>query len=292
MTVSRILVVGAGSVLGYEIVRRLCEKGVSVQAAYRTERADIDKRLVSIGAKPAQLDLADEERAARLIRNNDAAIFTPILTVSKAAASFLREGQGAVFFSSNNVAVDSQTKTYARLLLAEAEVRRAAPAAHILRPTMIYGYPGDGNLSRLMQMMRRVPVVAAPGGGKALQQPVYYRDLAQIAAELLFAFDGAGASPVRAVAGPAPVSLRALYRTAAAAMGAKPLILPIPASPLAALLRLVERLGWKPGLTSAQLARASRDKTPVGVCVSLGATSLEEGLSALAQALDASRRGA
>ena len=289
MSIDRVLVVGAGSALGYEIVRILRAKGVAVKAAYRTKRQGLKERLDALGAGSAQLDLKDRAGLDNLLQDSDAAIFTPILTIAQNAARALRDHQRAIFFSSNNVAVDPEAEVYARLRAAEGAVLKAAPAARILRPTMIYGYPGDGNLSRLIQMMRRSPV-AFLADGDALQQPVYYRDLAEIAVNVLF--EPPEAPPIRAVAGPAPVSMRALYKAAANAARARPVVIPVPAAALAPAVRLVERAGLNLPLRAAQLARAGRDKTPASAPVLLGPTALEEGLQALAAALDGDRRGA
>lgn len=289
MANEKVLVVGAGGALGLEIVRALRGRGVRVQATCRSSRDGAGERLAALGADAAVLDLADLDMLEALLADNDAAIFTPILTVSKAAAQLLRDGRPAVFFSSNNVAVDPQAEVYAGLIDAEREVLNAAPAATILRPTMIYGHPGDGNLSRLMLAMRRLPIAPMPGG-RALQQPVYYGDLAEIAADALLApkID----ERVFAVAGPAPVSQRRLYKSVARAAGVDPLIISIPAGFLAPAFRLIETMGLKSPVTAAQLARAARDKAPTGAPVILGKTPLEEGLRSLAAALDACRPGA
>jgi nucleoside-diphosphate-sugar epimerase len=45
------------------------------------------------------------------------------------------------------------------------------------RPTMIYGDPGDRNLSRLLPLLRSTPVRPVPGG-RHLQQPVHAADVA------------------------------------------------------------------------------------------------------------------
>lgn len=290
MKIARVLVVGAGGALGFEIVRALRAKGVGVLATCRRERLEVRDRLLALGAEASMLDLADRARLESLLADCNAAVFTPILTVSKAAAAALREGQRALFFSSNNVMIDPQAEVYARLLQAETDVLNVAPAAAILRPTMIYGYPGDGNLSRLMAAMRRLPVVPLPGGG-ALQQPVYYRDLAGIAVDAL---PGLKVDErIFAVAGPAPISQRDLYKAAARAARASPAIVPVPAGFFAPALRLMEKTGLKPPVTAAQLARVRRDKTPASAApVILGTTPLEEGLAALAAALDARRPGA
>jgi nucleoside-diphosphate-sugar epimerase len=43
---------------------------------------------------------------------------------------------------------------------------------------MIYGAPGDRNLSRLLAVLARAPMLPVPGGGRHLQQPVQVADVA------------------------------------------------------------------------------------------------------------------
>ncbi len=288
---SLVLVVGAGGVLGREIVRILRGQGIDVVAAYRTRRAGLKETLAGWGAKPLQLDITDASALRRALEQADAAIFTPILTLSQSAAPLLGENMRAVFFSSNNVAIDPDAEVYARLAGAEQAVLNAATGAVILRPTMIYGYPGDGNMSRLIHWMRRSPVMPLPGNGAALQQPVYYRDLAKAAAQTVL--DTAPSARRYAVAGPEPIATRSLYDTVARAAGARPFIVPAPFSAFAPILRGAEAIGLKLPIKAAQLARAARDKTPPPeTAVILGDTGLDQGLAALTAALDDARRGA
>lgn len=280
MAVERLLVVGAGGAVGLEAARLAVERGVNVTATYRTNRSGVDDAIRACGARPQHADLRNPGAIKSLLADADAAIFTPILTVSALAAGLLDAGQPAVFFSSNNVAIDPQADDYARLLEAEGAVRAAAPQARILRPTMIYGYPGDGNLSVLMRKMRRWPLAPMMGSGGALQQPVYYKDLAQAAVDCLF--DAASAGTTRAVAGPAPVTKIALYQAVAAAARATPIIASVPSAPAAVMTRLFERMGLHFPVKSAQFRRADLDKIPLGAETTLTKTSLEEGLRALA----------
>lgn len=290
MAEKHILVVGAGGSFGFEIVQNLRALNHSVIATYRTPRAEAVKRLHDVGVQASQLDLADETALEAHLATADAAIFTPILTVSRIASALIADRFPAVFFSSNNAAIDFEADVYARLRAAEEEVHKSAPQAVILRPTMIYGYPGDGNLSRLMRTMRRSPIAPMPGDGKALQQPVYYKDLAKIACNI-----AVGASPpsnLCAVAGPRAVTQKALYEAVSKAAAARPLIAPTPARALSAILRVGQGLGLRAPLSSAQLARANRDKTPQGASIILGETTLIDGLAALARDLDAGVAGA
>jgi uncharacterized protein YbjT (DUF2867 family) len=152
---------------------------------------------------------------------------------------------------------------------------------------MIYGFPGDGNLSRLMTTMRSLPIAPMFGDGGALQQPVFYRDLGDITAGLLTAKEWRPGA--YAVAGPQPDTLRELYGHVRAAARATCAIAPIPPAPIAALTGLAEKIGLKPPLTRAQIARGKEDKTPRGDAPILANTPLKEGLDMLARALDESR---
>lgn len=290
MKIGKVLVAGAGGALGREIVSVLRGRGCAVAAAYRTPREGVEDGLRALGAEPLRLDLADTDQLALTLAAVDGAIFTPILTVSGSAAKCLRVDQRAVFFSSNNAAIDTHTEVYAQLRTAEEAVRQAAPHAAILRPTMIYGYPGDGNLARLMGAMRRWPFVPLPGDGAALQQPVYYRDLAAVAVDALL--DDSAAGRVRPVAGPQAVSQRALYEAVAQAAGVKLRTVSAPLGLGAAILGAAESAGLRPPVSAAQLRRAAADKTPQGADALLGRTPLEEGLKALVCALDGGAKGA
>ena len=282
-----ILVAGVGGAVGFEIVKSLRAKEYDVVATYRTSRASLDQRLRELGAQTAQWDIADQERGRALLADVDAAIFTPILTVSEKAAA-LAGDKPLVFFSSNNVEIDPEAAVYAELLAAEKRVKAVAPRATILRPTMIFGYPGDGNLSLLMRAMRRWPLLPIIGGGKALQQPVFFRDVADAAVECIETEDGG----IMAVAGPTVLSQRDLYGEVRAAAGARCFILTVPAALAGAAVGIAQRTGVRLPLTTAQIERANRHKTPPPGEAFLGPTTLETGLRTLAKALDDQAAGA
>ena len=284
--VKRILVVGAGGPLGFEIARALLGRGHAVAASYRTDRPGLKAAIAQAGAATVRLDLSNPAALRAALLSVDAAIFTPILTTSRIAADMLRPGQPAPFFSSNNVLVDPDAPVYAALQAAETALREAAPRVTILRPTMIYGHPGDGNLSRLMRFMIRRRVVPRPTG-VGLQQPVFYRDLARIAADHLL--DPAAAGKTIAVGGPDVVTVGRLYSAVAAAARTGCLPLPLPANNARRLLPLVRRLGFDPPVTEAQLRRVHLDKRAGGPLVVTGDTPLAEGLAVLARALEDER---
>ena len=87
----------------------------------------------------------------------------------------------------------------------------------MLHPTMIYGAQGEDNVQRLAGLLRRLPVMPLPGGGRFLVQPIHQSDVTRcIRAALERAWDGP-ASLV--VAGPDAVRYADFVRAVAAAAG-------------------------------------------------------------------------
>lgn len=75
-----------------------------------------------------------------------------------------------------------------------ASCRRLDVPCRILRPTLIYGQAGhyrDRNLSRLLAMLRRLPLVPLPAD-TGLRQPIHARQLAAVALHLVQQLDGSG----------------------------------------------------------------------------------------------------
>ncbi len=270
-----VLVVGAGSRLGLDVAARLARGGLTVTATFRTPGPGVRERIAATGAMTEQLDLEDTARLRGAIGRTEAVVVLPILTASVSAARHLRQSQRAVFISSNNVAVVPDAPIYQGLSRAEATVRRAVPQAAILRPTMIYGHPEDGNLSRLAGAMQRWPVMPRPAT-PALQQPVFWRDVgAAVAGALL---DNRWAGQTVALAGPDEVTFAQLYDAVRRAARLRRLVVPV--SPALALraLRLLDRIGLNAPVGGAQLLRAGLDKRARGETVYLGRTSLDAGL--------------
>jgi len=86
----------------------------------------------------------------------------------------------------------------ARLITAEdqllATCRRLSVPCRILRPTLIYGQAGpysDRNLSRLLALLRRLPLLPLPDE-TGLRQPIHARQLAAVALHLARQLRGSG----------------------------------------------------------------------------------------------------
>ena len=281
-----VFVVGAGGAVGFEIARLLCERHIRVIATMRTYKSEKADSLAALGAEIKTLDLDDRE-SCRQLRGAAGAIMAPILTTSAQAADALLDVKRLVFFSSNNVAIDPDAPVYARLLKAEGDIKKCLPHAKILRPTMIYGYAGDGNLSNLIRALRRWPITPIPGRGDALQEPAFYKDVAAAAVDVFLETQSSAA--IHAVSGPETVSQRALYSACAEAAGVSLRTVPIPIKAAGRAVHMIEKVGIRLPISSAQLQRASIDKCAAGPERLTGTTSLRQGLNALVQDLDGAR---
>lgn len=154
----------------------------------------------------------------------------------------------------------------------------------ILHPTMIYGAQGENNVQRLAALLRFMPVVPLPAGGKALVQPIWQGD---VTASILAALDGNWQGPKSLViAGARAVSYRHFIELVCQAAGLKPRpVLPVPAALLMALARLTPFLPGIPRIDPAEIRRLLEDKnfdiTPMETFLGIKPLPLEKGLATL-----------
>ena len=99
-----------------------------------------------------------------------------------------------------------------------ATCHRLQVSCRILQPTLIYGQVGryqDRNLSRLLQLLRRLPLLPLPAH-TGLRQPIHARQLAAVAFHLARQLTAAGwdpAQPARIpLGGDVQLSYRAMLR--------------------------------------------------------------------------------
>jgi uncharacterized protein YbjT (DUF2867 family) len=145
------------------------------------------------------------------------------------------------------------------VLTGEAALLASGRSGVMLHPTMIYGAQGEDNVQRLARLLRRLPVMPLPGGGRFLVQPIHQSDVTRcIQAALPRSWDGP-ASLV--IAGPEPVRYTEFVRAVATAAGLrKPLILPFPAAPLILAARLTRRVTALPPVQPEEIRRLVEDK--------------------------------
>jgi uncharacterized protein YbjT (DUF2867 family) len=145
------------------------------------------------------------------------------------------------------------------VLEGEAALHQSARSGVMLHPTMIYGAQGEDNVQRLAALLRRLPIVPLPGGGRALVQPIHQDDLTRcIVAALAIAWDGPHSL---VVAGPTPLPYADFVRQIAqAARLGRPRIVAIPAWPIMAAAALTALLPRVPTVRPAEIRRLLEDK--------------------------------
>jgi uncharacterized protein YbjT (DUF2867 family) len=258
----RLLVTGGSGFLGGYVLDEACRRGHEVVALARSDAAAATvarhgvKPLLGDFDDPAGLpDVFSSAQCSSLL--NIASLgfgHAPAIVAAARAAGMDR----AVFLSTTAVTTRLPARSRAVRVVAEEQVRESGLKWTILRPTMIYGAPGDRNLSRLLALLRKVPVLPVPGGGRHLQQPVHVADVASAVLSAVERPESAGTT--YDLAGPEPLSFAELLRIAAQAAGSRTRFVPVPLSPLVAAARGYELLTGQPRIRAEQLQRLAEDK--------------------------------
>jgi nucleoside-diphosphate-sugar epimerase len=131
-------------------------------------------------------------------------------------------------------------------------------AGVVLHPTMIYGAEGEDNVQRLAALLRLLPVVPLPGGGRALVQPIHQLDVTRCLRAALDR-DWAGPEPI-VIAGPTALPYADFVRAVATCAGLRPpriVNLPAPLLLAAAPLTVLPLL---PRIRAAEIRRLLEDK--------------------------------
>lgn len=258
----RVHVTGASGFLGRHVVPCLIERGHTVTALARSSTAAV--RVKGLGAQPILGDLDDPASVDAAFGVSGAESLVSLASLgfghgpTIVAAAEESGLERAVFLSTTAVFTTLNAASKTARLAAEQAVHDSALAWTIVRPTMIYGTPADRNMARLLQLLRRSPVVPLPGDGRRLQQPVHVDD---VAGAVVVALE----SPLAVghdydLAGPEPLSLREVIGEAAAAVGTSVRLVPVPL-PLAVIaLGLYERIATRPRIIAEQLRRLGEDK--------------------------------
>lgn len=141
------------------------------------------------------------------------------------------------------------------VLAGEAAFLASGRRGVMLHPTMIYGAQGENNVRRLAALLKKLPLVPLPNGGRALVQPIHQDDLtACIHAALVRDWESA---ETIVVAGPAALPYADFVRAVADAFGLPPpRVVPVPA----ALLRLAASVLFMLPITPDEIRRLTEDK--------------------------------
>ncbi len=254
-------------------------------------RAESDTSVLPAGVPTVRGDLGDAESLSAWLEGADALVYVASMgfghvpaVVAAAESAGVRR---AVFVSTTAIRTRLPAPSKSVRIAAEDAVRDSSFASTILRPTMIYGAPGDRNMERLLRAVARWPLVPVPGTGRYLIQPVHVDDLsaAIVSATLTIAASGREYD----LSGDAPLSFDDTLRTAGRALGRHVRLIHVPLRPVAFILRCMESVGLRPRVTEEQVLRLAEDKAFAHVDatrdLAFNPRSLETGLAAEARLL-------
>lgn len=235
-----VTLIGGGGFLGRYVAQDLLAAGARVRIAQRAPRAaHFLKPLGGLGQTQfVAADVRKPESIARAVAGADAVVnlvgilkgdFTAIQAegaraVAEAAA---RAGVGALVHVSAIGADAGSTSGYGRSKAAgEAAVRAAFPGATIMRPSIMFGRE-DGFINRFAGMIAGpMPVVPVLRAG-AKFQPVFVGDVAAAIVAALAHPDMAVGKTFE-LGGPDVITMGALVRWIAGAIGRDPAIVELP----------------------------------------------------------------
>jgi len=178
---------------------------------------------------------------------------------TKNTVSFCRNNNipRIIFFSTINVNLKTKGRYAVSKAEAEETVRNSGIEYMIVRPSLVYG-GRVGSLGKIIGYAEKFPVLPIFGSGKAKEQPIHINELVELTLMMIKDFKP-GAEIYAAGWDAMPFSV--LVKTIGNCIGKKVRIMPIPAKPVYWLIKLAEKAGIHPGLSSEQIAHMSQDLT-------------------------------
>ena len=199
-----VTVFGGSGFLGRHVVRALAHRGYRIRVAVR--RPELAGYLGPMGRvgqiHAVQANLRYPPSVAAAMRDADAAVnlvgilfergkqrFDAIQAAGAQAVALAAQAAGARLVHVSAIGADAQSDSRYARSKAEGEHRvlAAAPAATIMRPSIVFG-PEDNFFNRFAALARVSPALPLPGGGHTRFQPVFVGDVAEAIAR---AVDGA-----------------------------------------------------------------------------------------------------
>jgi uncharacterized protein YbjT (DUF2867 family) len=266
-----VTLIGGGGFIGRYVAQELLAAGARLRIAQRDPREALFLKPLG-GLGQIQFVAADVRKPgtiARAVAGADAVVnlagsFSDLDGVVAGGARVVAAAAASAGVSSlvhiSAIGADPESPAaYGRAKAAgEAAVSAAFPAATILRPATIFGRE-DAFVNRFAAMIARAPVVPVLRSG-ARFQPVYVADVAQA---VKAALDDPAAGQTLELGGPDVLTMGALIRWIAGAIGRDPAILELP-DVVGGLIALG---GFLPGapITRDQWRMLQRDTVVTGI---------------------------
>jgi uncharacterized protein YbjT (DUF2867 family) len=244
-----ILLTGATGTVGSALLRRLTTEGPPVRALVRDPRRLGDQRVrvqIVLG------DLADPPSFRNALRGVHTVVhmaasirdqprasieeLNALATLRLVRAAERAGAQRFLFFSAINARHHSRTRFFRAKALAQEAVEGSSLDTTVFSPSIVYA-PGDPWIT-LLERLSRLPAMPVSGSGRALYQPIWAEDVADVVMAALS--NGAGGS--YELAGPEILSYDDMVRTTLRASGRRRRLLHVPLPVVRASLRGLRRV--------------------------------------------------
>ena len=263
-----VFITGASGFVGSRLVKALSgDKSVNkIFALYRNEEqvALLPKVVPVIGDLDKLPEISCDESADILIhlagyfKNESRKLCESVnLEGTTNAIAFCRNNGIKTMLFYSTISVDRKHRGWyaSTKLMAEEEVKNSGLEYMILRPALIYEGK-KGSLGKIMDYVEKLPFVPVFGSGKAKEQPIHIDELINLTVAMIKDFKP---GTTLYAAGRDAMTFREMISVIARSMNRKGRILPIPAAPVRAVLRLFEKAGIHIGISSEQVAHMSED---------------------------------
>ncbi len=272
-------VIGASGRSGLALCRALAAAGIEFVPVVR----NVPKwHEAGLPGAPGIADLADPPALRRALADAHAVVSCAHARHAPAILAAAPRATRFVFLGSTRKFTRWPDRHADGVLAGEAAFRASGRPGVMLHPTMIYGAQGEDNVQRLAALLRRLPVVPLPGGGRALVRPIHQDDVTEaVRAALDVAWP---ASDSMVIAGAASVSYADFVRAVAKAAGLRPpRIVGVPAGALRRLAPLTRIIPGVPTIRAGEIRRLMEDKTfdigPMQRRLGVSPIGLDEGLA-------------
>lgn len=256
----KILLAGATGFTGGFVCQELLKRGIQFDCLVRLSSQT--KQLRSLGLHLVEGDLNDIESLRKILPGYQILINVASLGLG-AGPNIVKACQESgikrtVFVSTTAIFTKLNAQSKVVRQAAEAAIRQSDLDYTILRPTMIYGTPGDRNMIRLLHFIQRFPIIPVFGSGESLQQPVHVEDVAWAICEVLY-----NQTTYRQdynISGGQVLSYNEVIEIASQALGKSINIIHLPVKFSISLIKLANVIGIKTPVTTEQILRLNEDK--------------------------------
>ena len=271
-----VVVFGGTGFLGGRLVRHLRDQDFAVRVAVRHPEG-----VAALFAEPSpalttvQADIGDDASVARALAGAWGAVNAVSLYMESGGLTFqsvhveaaarladaARQAGVQRFVQLSGLGADPHSSSsYIRSRgEGEAAVRKAFPAAIVIRPSAMFAAE-DGFTAAIAGMLRTAPVFPMFGAGQTRLQPAFVGDVAEAVARILAA---PAPAAIYEFGGPQVLTYKAVLQTVARRIGVRRIFLPLPFA-LWHLLASVAEFLPNPPLTRGQVELMEQDNVVSG----------------------------